>query len=308
MKKNIIMKNELLPVYEKIAQKMNIDFINGFLDDDFETDYCITRPDLPECSEDEIEICKMDWIHSIKENFLYLVIQELHGDEINSDNSEKYYEKYYDGCFDYLIDKTFEKSYNDNSLEKEKSYNDNSLEWNENSIILKSDVFIELNNSDKFWLYPGYHFEMQFQILFDAYKKFDIDKKYKNMDNIFINLFAFYDYNNAELFVEYCIDSPYGQEYFNYVPTQKEREIIITKLKQWAEEQDLTLDEIMNERIIDKYSNPFFSVNELTQGELEQRKFMLDSIKRQVSRFYDEHGDTYNTVMDVIKEIYLELD
>ena len=297
MKKNNIMKNELLPVYKKIAQKMNLDFKYGFLDDVFETDYCITRPDLPECSEDEIEICKMDWIHSIKENFLYSVIQELHGDEINSDNSEKYYEKYYDMCFDYLIEKTFEKS-----------YNDNALEWDENSIILKSDVFIELNNSDKFRLYPGYHFKMQFQILFDAYKKFNIDKKYKNIDNIFINLFAFYDYNNDVLFVEYCIDSPYGQEYFNYVPTQKEKQIIMTKLKQWAEKQDLTLDEIMNERVIDKYSNPFFSVNELNQEELEQRKFMLDSIKRQVSRFYDEHGDTYNTVMDVIKEIYLELD
>ena len=106
---NKILPNELLPVFDKVAQKMNLDFKNGFLDDDFETDYCITRPDLPECTEDEIEICKMDWIHSIKEDFLYDVIQELHPNEINSDNSEKYYEKYYDNCFDYLIDKTFNK-------------------------------------------------------------------------------------------------------------------------------------------------------------------------------------------------------
>ena len=108
MNKNNIMYNELISVFDKIAEKMNLDFKNSFLDDNFETDYCITRPDLPECSEDEIEICKMDWIHSVKEKFLYAVIQELHSNEINSDNSEKYYEKYYDVCFDYLIDKTFE--------------------------------------------------------------------------------------------------------------------------------------------------------------------------------------------------------
>lgn len=106
MDKFNIMYNELIPVFDKIAEKMNIDFKNGFLDDDFETDYGITRTDLPECSEDEIEICKMDWIHSIKDNFIYYVIQELHHVGIN-DNLEKYYEKYYDMCFDYLIDKTF---------------------------------------------------------------------------------------------------------------------------------------------------------------------------------------------------------
>lgn len=105
---NKILPNELLPVFEKIAKEMELDFKNGFLDDVFETDYCITRTDLPECSKDEIEICKMDWIHSIKEDFLHGVIQELHPNEINSDNSEKYYETYYNDCFDYLINKTFE--------------------------------------------------------------------------------------------------------------------------------------------------------------------------------------------------------
>lgn len=109
---NKMLPNELLPVFDKIAKKMELDFKNGFLDDVFETDYCITRTDLPECSKDEIEICKMDWIHSIKEDFLYAVIEELHPNEINSDNSEKYWEKYwekyYDDCFDYLINKTFE--------------------------------------------------------------------------------------------------------------------------------------------------------------------------------------------------------
>lgn len=105
---NKILPNELLPVFDKVAQKMNLDFKDGFLDDDFETDYCITRPDLPECTEDEIETCKMDWIHSIKEDFLYAVISEIHPN-ITVDNSEKYYEQYYDEVFDYLIDKTFEK-------------------------------------------------------------------------------------------------------------------------------------------------------------------------------------------------------
>lgn len=108
MEENYIIYNNFISVFDKIAQKLDIDFNNGFLDDDFETDYCITRPDLPECSEDEIEMCKMDWIHSIKENFLYSVIQELHPDKINDEDLEKYYEKYYDMCFDYLIDKTFE--------------------------------------------------------------------------------------------------------------------------------------------------------------------------------------------------------
>lgn len=107
MNTNKILPNELLPVFDKVAQKMNLDFKDGFLDDDFETDYCITRPDLPECTEDEIEICKMDWIHSIKEDFLYAVIQELHHVGVDDDLSE-YYEKYYDMCFNYLIDKTFE--------------------------------------------------------------------------------------------------------------------------------------------------------------------------------------------------------
>lgn len=113
MNTNKILPNELLPVFDKIAQKMNLDFKNGFLDDVFETDYCITRPDLPECSEDEIETCKMDWIHSIKEDFLYYVVQELHSDKIKDYNASKYYEnyceKYYDMCFNYLIDKTFEE-------------------------------------------------------------------------------------------------------------------------------------------------------------------------------------------------------
>lgn len=183
-----------------------------------------------------------------------------------------------------------------------------NLEWKEKDIILDPNVFIEPNDHcHKFWTSSGFHFEMQFETWFDVYEKFNINKKYKEMDDVWINLFAFYDYNNDELFVEYCIDSPCEQEYFNYIPTLNERQLIINKLKQWAEDQELTLDEIMNERIISKYSNPFFSVNDLTQGELEQRKFMLDSIKRQISRFYDEHGETYNLVMDVIKEIYLEL-
>ena len=103
-----MMKNELIPVFDKIAKKMNLDFQNGFLDDVFETDYCITRVDLPECSDDEIETCKMDWIHSKKDDFIYSVICELYPNVYHS--NENYYEKFYDECFQYLIDKTFKEN------------------------------------------------------------------------------------------------------------------------------------------------------------------------------------------------------
>lgn len=108
MNEKNIMYNELISVFDKIAKKMNLDFQNGFLDDVFETDYCITRVDLPECSDDEIETCKMDWIHSKKDDFIYSVICELYPN-VNHSN-ENYYEKFYDECFQYLIDKTFKNS------------------------------------------------------------------------------------------------------------------------------------------------------------------------------------------------------
>ena len=96
-------------IYDRIAKNLKIDFENDWLNDNYDTDMAVTKENLPECSEEEIEVCKMDWIHSIKENFLSVVIDELTKNNKDNFQKEDYYEVFYEDVFNYLINKTFKK-------------------------------------------------------------------------------------------------------------------------------------------------------------------------------------------------------
>lgn len=115
----IKMKTKLEKIYDEVAKEMNLDFKRGFLNDDFESDVSVREEELSEYSPEDIETCKMDWIHSIRDDFLYRVILKTHPDlEDIGEEEEKYYEEYYDGCFDYLVMKTFESSVITNEMLK----------------------------------------------------------------------------------------------------------------------------------------------------------------------------------------------
>lgn len=103
-------KNKLLKVYDEVAKEMKINFRTGFLVDTFETDTYVCADTFYECSDEEIEECIMDWIHSFKELFVYKVISKVHPEIKISDELEKHYEEFYDGCFDYLIKHAFDKT------------------------------------------------------------------------------------------------------------------------------------------------------------------------------------------------------
>ena len=104
------MKTKLEKIYDEVAVEMCLDFETGFLKDDFESDVSVCEETLAECSSDDIETCKMDWVHSIKDKFLYEVIFKVHpGYEIDEEHGEEYYEEFYDGCFAYLVNRTFNR-------------------------------------------------------------------------------------------------------------------------------------------------------------------------------------------------------
>ena len=98
-------------VYDKVAKDMKINFRTGFLVDTFETDTCVCADTFYECSDEEVEECIMDWIHSYKDNFIYNVISRVYPEIKISDELEKHYEKFCDGCFDYLVKRAFGKRY-----------------------------------------------------------------------------------------------------------------------------------------------------------------------------------------------------
>ena len=105
-------------VYDRIAKNLKINFENDWLNDNYDTDTAVTKENLSECSEEEIEECKMDWIHSIKENFLSVAIDELTKEDKNKIPKDEFYELFYEDVFNYLINKTFKERISKMKLSK----------------------------------------------------------------------------------------------------------------------------------------------------------------------------------------------
>lgn len=173
---------------------------------------CIIGYDEP-TPEDATDFCSLD-LKTFKYDFVSNVFEKTKdeaGEEFNLENEEN---------FPVFI-KTFE-------IKKD----DISIDLNEIYVESNDDIY------QKTWTNKeNYHFEFQLTTWFDVDKKFYIDTL--NNDDIWVNVFAFYDPIEDEFFMEYCIDSSDGQEYFNYIPTKTEKENIIYSLKETLETEDL---------------------------------------------------------------------
>lgn len=189
-------------------------FARGTQEDYYEDGFsiCIIGYDEP-TPEDATDFCSLD-LKTFKYDFVSNVFEKTKdeaGEEFNLENEEN---------FPVFI-KTFEIKKDDISIDLD-------------------EVFVEPNDDicQKTWTNKeNYHFEFQLITWFDVDKKFYIDTL--NNDDIWVNVFAFYDPIEDELFMEYCIDSSDEQEYFKYIPTKTEKENIICSLKETLETEDL---------------------------------------------------------------------
>ena len=112
-------------------------------------------------------------------------------------------------------------------------------EWDINDIQIEECTSIDYNNSicQPDWSdmsNNAMHFEFTLETWFDVDKKFDICTLHD--PNTWVNLFAYYDPNTKELFIEYCIDSENSSDYFIYNPTSYEKQLIVNKIESWVQD------------------------------------------------------------------------
>ena len=64
---------------------------------------------------------------------------------------------------------------------------------------------------------------------------FDVDEKFGTQtaddDDDWVNFYAHYNTQNDELTTEYCVSKPDSCEYFDYIPTDTEKKLIIEMME-----------------------------------------------------------------------------
>ena len=146
-----------------------------------------------------------------------------------------------------------------------------SNEWEEDDIKISECFDICYNNDDFIHKWSNnsendMHLEFELETWFDVNEKFDIDININALNtSTWVNLYAFYDPFNDELFINYVIDSPSGKTYESYNPTFDERILIIQMINDWCNDKEhmSAKDIIINTLNNDKKGENY---NEISNG------------------------------------------